>query len=272
MDPFPRSTSALLVYEELKQNSAENFALFTGPSATKVKNNVVPSYIESNPDISVEKFEKFRQKFVGYTYADGDSRGLTALGAAAITGNTQLISHLVEKGGPTLLELADGRGFTPLILTCCCTNKTQGYQAAKKLIELGANVLFSTKKDYRRNDYGVSFMLCSAFSTPLEIALEGTTNLLLIQCLLLNGGGVRHHSLSEEGQMQFEEARNLLFERPKLLLIANQQKKMANDLPLEVTKKIIATLITLGACKKNKLSRLQPLESSFKAFSKFFKK
>ena len=96
---------------------------------------------------------------------------ITALGAAASLGKTQIMKILIKRGAK--LDLVNGDNLTPLM--CACNfGKAKGSQAAMLLIEAGADVTYVRKGDEM---------------TALKVAVSSCTPALL-QALIDHGAEV----------------------------------------------------------------------------------
>lgn len=150
-----------------------------------------------NKDTTPREFDQIvaTMKIHGYKLSYGGIRGWNALGTAAYNGNVELIAHIVKKGGEKLLDLGNRSGITPLLFAAQCKNHQDGYYAAKKLIELGADINLAAAEN--SSEYDVA---STEGETPLEVALEKTKNLRLVKLLIKRGAIIPSERLSHEGK------------------------------------------------------------------------
>lgn len=81
-----------------------------------------------------------------------DEDGRTLLHSAAVGGNLQLISLLVERCGKDAVTLADPEGWTPLLSAVSCGHE----EVAKLLLSLGANPNAATRQGRTPLHYAAS--------------------------------------------------------------------------------------------------------------------
>lgn len=142
-------------------------------------------------DTTPEAFDQILAQYPDYRLSYGGLQGWTALGKAALYGNTPLIHHIVRKGGTHLLHLGDYVGRTPLHYSTHCQDREKGFLAAKALLSLGSNINtapFSPTSD-------------DNMTTPLWYAAVRTQNLKLVKLLLIYGGAI--HPDTADGMFDY---------------------------------------------------------------------
>jgi len=139
-----------------------------------------------------EQFDLECAKYPKYKLTHGGRSGLTALGAAAIVGNSVLIEHIVKIAGENLekelLALGNEAGCTPLYLSVI----HEKFWAAKTLIFLGADVNMAPSQEFQ--DPSSTSYERKAGTTPLFTSIHHQD--LNISILLLKHQAVAEPQLS----------------------------------------------------------------------------
>lgn len=160
-----------------------------------------------------DQFETKIATIENYNLKEGDSKRVSALAAAASVGNAALIQYIVERGGNSLLNMGDRSGLTPLHHAANCEDSEAAFQAAQKLIELGADVNIAF--DENGEDW----------YSPLALALDDVKKFAFVKALLASGANTyvpwlsneKRETLNQATKEVKEEAR-VAFQRINLIL------------------------------------------------------
>lgn len=174
------------------------------PGAYEVTNSITK---KTTP----EQFDEILRWNHEYNLEYGGRCGCTALLAATIEGNIDLIRHIVKIGGEHLLKIGNENGCTPLHLVSELKDFKTACILSKELIELGAEVNVHFTSDYFNK------------ITPLIMAALND-NLQLVKLLLKNNAIVPDSAEAELGE-----------DKMRLIKIAEKeiyQQKTVNSLVL----------------------------------------